>query len=157
LRSTGIRSNILTTSPSERPCPLGCDTHTIRAVNASGQAATGLTWTSSNAGIIAATSFIWLILVKAIGRGLGNVAAHEIAHQYLGRCCAMDADPQTDLAARGAFNAGVCNGSRDPSPYTGYWPQPRILLHWEQPSLVALGQCLSRGWRPNIHAQSCHQ
>jgi len=95
-------------------------------------------------------------LVQAIARGLGNVAAHEIAHQFLGKCCSMDANPQNDPAARGAFNATGCNARVDPSPYTGYWPSPRILLHWEQSALDALGQCLGRGWRPNVHASSCH-
>ena len=96
-----------------------------------------------------------LDLIQAIGRGIGHIAAHEVAHQFLGLCCAMDANPGTDPSARGTINATGCNGRTDPSPWTGYWPAPKILLHWEQPTLDALGRCLGKGWR-NSTAQSCH-
>jgi hypothetical protein len=96
-----------------------------------------------------------LDLIQAIGRGIGVSAAHETAHQFLMKCCAMDADPQTDLNARGTFNATGCDGSVDPSPWTGYWPAPVIPLHWEQPALDALGQCLNGGWR-SFYGQPCH-
>jgi len=94
-------------------------------------------------------------LIQAIGRGIGNTAAHEIAHHFLFLCCDMDADPQTDPAARGTFNATGCNASTDPSPWTDYWPTPRINMHWEPPALQALSQCLSKGWS-DFHGQSCH-
>ena len=92
--------------------------------------------------------------IRAIGRGIGNVAAHEIAHTFLGLCCTMQADPTSDVNARGTFNAEGCNGRTDPSPWTGFWPTPRIPLHWEQPALDALRQCLGGGWRN--FGQSCH-
>jgi hypothetical protein len=95
-------------------------------------------------------------LINAIGRGIGHIAAHEIAHQFLVRCCGMDADPSTDLAARGTINATGCNGKTDPSPWTGYWPSPRIDLHWEPVTLDALTQCLSGGFRA-FNGRSCHQ
>jgi len=86
-------------------------------------------------------------IIRAMGRGIGNIAAHEIAHQFLKKCCAMDANPEVDENAKGTFNATGCSGVRDPSPWTGYWPDPRILLHWQQPALEALGRCLGGGWR----------
>jgi hypothetical protein len=106
-----------------------------------------------------------LDLMQAIGRGIGFTAAHEIAHHFLFSCCTMDADPlnpsvqnpnpeQLDPDARGAFNATGCSGSLDPSPWTGYWPSPKIDLHWERPALDALGQCLSNGW--HNYQGSCH-
>lgn len=86
-------------------------------------------------------------IIRAIGRGIGNIAAHEITHHFLLRCCGMDADPTKDENAKGTFNATGCSGVRDPSPWTGYWPDPRILLHWQQPALEVLGRCLGGGWR----------
>jgi len=94
-------------------------------------------------------------VIRAIGRGLGASAAHEIAHRFLWKCCTMDSDPQSDPDARGTFNATGCDGLTDPSPWTGYWPDPKILLHWEPPALNALGQCLNGGWR-DFHHESCH-
>jgi hypothetical protein len=94
-------------------------------------------------------------LFQAIGRGIGTTAAHEIAHQFLILCCDMDANPRTDLNARGTFNATGCNGLADPSPWTGYWPSPKIDLHWEAPTLNALGQCFGKGWI-NFNGKSCH-
>jgi hypothetical protein len=93
--------------------------------------------------------------VQAIGRAIGNTAAHEIAHQFLVQCCDMDADPTEDPNARGTFNS-VGNGPfKDPSFWTGYWPNPIIYLHWEAPALTGLGQCLGRGWRP-FNGSPCH-
>jgi len=94
-------------------------------------------------------------IIRAIGRGIGNIAAHEIAHHFLVRCCAMDANPEVDENAKGTFNATGCSGVRDPSPWTGYWPDPRILLHWQQPALDALGRCLGGGWRV-FGSGACH-
>jgi uncharacterized protein affecting Mg2+/Co2+ transport len=86
-------------------------------------------------------------LIQAIGRGIGVAAAHEAAHKFLGACCGMDADPGKDPAARGTFNAGGCSGTLDPSPWTGYWPNPILYLKWEPSAESALGQCLNRGYR----------
>ena len=93
-------------------------------------------------------------LIQAIGRGIGNIATHEIAHQFLALCCTMDADPADDPNARGAYNAGSCSGITDPSPWLGFWPNPKIELHWEQPAFDALSQCLAGGWAPG---KICHQ
>ena len=86
-----------------------------------------------------------LDVIRAIGRGLGVSAAHEIAHQFVDTSL-MDENPATDPAARGTFNATGCNPSTDPSPWTGYWPVPVIFLHWEPSALTALGQALGGGW-----------
>jgi len=93
-------------------------------------------------------------LLQAIGRGIGVTSAHEIAHHFLAGCCAMDADPAQDAEARGAINATGCSGSSDPSPWTGFWPNPIIGLHWEPSTLLGLSRCLSRGWR-DFHGSSC--
>jgi hypothetical protein len=90
-------------------------------------------------------------LLFAIGRGIGVSAAHEVAHQFLINCCDMDADPETDPLARGAYNAKGCSGAIDPSPWTGFWASPEIILHWESNTAEgvdaqrALQQCLSKG------------
>jgi hypothetical protein len=97
-----------------------------------------------------------LDMIRGIGRGIGATAAHEAAHKFLYKCCTMDADPKTDPDARGAFNATGCNGRTDPSIWTGYWPNPYIKLHWEQPALNALGQCLNGGYR-RFGFDSCHE
>jgi len=95
--------------------------------------------------------------MEAIGRGIGVSAAHEIAHHFLGHCCSMDSNPvspgefnpdpnNADPGARGTYNATGCSANSDPSPWTGYWPNPKIDLHWEKPALDALG-CLGNKWR----------
>jgi hypothetical protein len=95
-------------------------------------------------------------LLQAIGRGVGVTAAHELAHHFLFNCCAMDADPEQDPLARGAYNATGCSGVLDPSPWTGFWPKPVIKLHWEPATLRGLNECLSFGWR-DFGSSSCHQ
>ncbi len=99
-------------------------------------------------------------LIQAIGRAIGNTAAHETAHQFLLSCCNMDSNPnvpsqynpdpnQADPGARGAYNAAgppYCIGTSDPSFWLGYWPSPRINLHWESGTLQGLNSCLSAGW-----------
>jgi hypothetical protein len=93
--------------------------------------------------------------IQAVGRAIGNTAAHEIAHQFLFRCCDMDANPATDNNARGTYNSGAGSAASDPSFWTGYWPNPVIYLHWETPAFTALGQCLGGGWRA-FNGLSCH-
>jgi hypothetical protein len=93
--------------------------------------------------------------IRAIGRAIGNNAAHEIAHQFLFSCCDMDADPGTDPNAKGTYNAKGSAPIDDPTFWTGYWPNPLIYLHWESPALSGLGQCLGGGWR-SFHGSSCH-
>ena len=97
-----------------------------------------------------------LRVIRALGRGLGVTAAHEIAHQFVSDTGAlggglMDANPYEDPDARGTFNAKGCSGSwppkGDPSPWLGYWPSdPPIFLHWEAPALRYLTDALGKGW-----------
>jgi hypothetical protein len=93
--------------------------------------------------------------IQAIGRAIGNTAAHEMAHQFLFKCCDMDANPEDDPNARGTYNTGAASPITDPSFWTGYWPDPVIYLHWESPALNALGHCLGGGWR-NFYGSPCH-
>jgi hypothetical protein len=93
--------------------------------------------------------------IQAIGREIGNNAAHEIAHQFLVACCDMDADPAGDPNARATFNSGAPSVFEDPSFWTGYWPNPIIYVHWEAPALTGLDQCLKGGWR-SFHGSPCH-
>jgi len=86
-------------------------------------------------------------LLQAIGRGVGNFAAHEIAHHFLGDCCHMDISPDDDPEARATYNAGRCSAAADPSPWKGFWPNPKIYLHWEAPALRPLNKCLNLGFR----------
>jgi hypothetical protein len=107
-------------------------------------------------------------LIQAIGRGIGDIAAHEIAHHFLNNCCTMDSDPNKasaqnpdttlpDPDAKGAINATGCEASSDSSPWTGYWLNPKIDLHWEPPALKGLTECLSKGWVDFGGGISCHQ
>jgi len=93
-------------------------------------------------------------LITAIGRGIGNTAAHEIAHQFLGKCCSMDALTSQDPNAAATYNNGSANGSPDPqSPdsepatYTGYGKDGKTQIHWESSTHRALTECLNAGWR----------
>jgi hypothetical protein len=96
-------------------------------------------------------------LMDAIGMGIGNTAAHEIAHQFLKHCCSMDANPSTDPNAKGTYNATGCTAAADPTPWTGYWPgPPKIYIHWEAPTLTGLTQCLANGWQ-NYGVSQCYK
>jgi hypothetical protein len=88
-------------------------------------------------------------LLLAIGRAIGNTAAHEIAHHFLEACCSMDVSVANDPNARGSYNVGQSSPVSDPSFFTGFWPDPIIPLHWEAPTFVGLNNCLnsSRGWQ----------
>lgn len=100
-------------------------------------------------------------LIQAIGRGIGNNAAHEIAHQFLLGCCSMDALSSQDSNAAGTYNSGDANGSpdpqilnSDPSPYTGYAKDGKTEIHWESTTKQALTKCLDAGWT-DYGVQSC--
>jgi len=97
-------------------------------------------------------------LFQAIGRGIGSVSAHEIAHHFLLLCCNMDANPNDDPGALATYNHGhVCSGTFDPSFWIGYYPSPRINLHWEAPEpFQSLTKCLNYGWRDSNYVKSCH-
>ena len=104
-------------------------------------------------------------LFQAIGTGIGNSAAHEVAHQFLLSCCDMDSNPlqpsnfnpissEPDLNARGTWNDGAFDGKNDPALFIGYWPDPKIPMHWENTpnpdgsvsALTGLETCLATGW-----------
>lgn len=93
-------------------------------------------------------------LIQAIGRGIGNTAAHEIAHQFLNHCCSMDAlyasgnGQIIDPNAPGTYNNGSSDGdpnpqvlNSDPAPYTGYG-KGGSPIHWESTTQAALDTCL---------------
>jgi hypothetical protein len=91
-------------------------------------------------------------MIQAIGRGIGNNAAHEIAHQFLSACCSMDVKISADPAAAGTYNNGDANGDpnqqvvdSDPAPYTGYGKDGKA-IHWEATTNKALTKCLGSGY-----------
>lgn len=52
-----------------------------------------------------------------------------------------------DPGAKGAYNATGCSGKQDPTIWLGYWPSPKIDIHWEKETLDGLNKCLSDGWK----------
>jgi hypothetical protein len=91
-------------------------------------------------------------LIQAIGRGIGNTAAHEIAHQFLLLCCSMDVLISDDSDAAGTYNNGSADGdanplviNSDPAPYTGYG-KDGTPIHWENSTKSALDKCLGSAW-----------
>ncbi len=91
-------------------------------------------------------------LIQAIGRGIGNTSAHEIAHQFLIKCCSMDVFTSDDPASAGTYNNGDADGdpnpqiiNSDPAPYTGYGKSGKPIF-WEDSTKKALGNCLGKGW-----------
>jgi hypothetical protein len=95
-----------------------------------------------------------LKLIQAIGRGIGSTAAHEIAHQFLAKCCSMDVLISDDVNAAGTYNNGDADGDpspqvvdSDPSPYTGYWKDGTTPIKWESTTKAALTKCLGSGWK----------
>ena len=100
-------------------------------------------------------------LIQAIGRGNGNTAAHEIAHQFLLKCCSMDVLTSEDSNAAATYNNGDASGdpdpqdlNSDPSPYTGYGKDGKTTIHWENTTKQALTKCLSKGWT-DFGVQTC--
>lgn len=72
-------------------------------------------------------------VLKATGEGIGNTAAHEIAHQFLSNTCGMN-DQGSDL---GAYDAGSADAGSDPSMYTGVGPNGQP-LHWSHNTAICL-------------------
>jgi len=100
-------------------------------------------------------------LIQAIGRGMGNTAAHEIAHQFLGLCCNMDVTISTDLNAAATYNQGDADGDpspnvpdSDPASYTGFGKDEKTAIHWESATQQGLARCLASGWR-DYQGESC--
>lgn len=73
-------------------------------------------------------------LMNTIGTGIGNNAAHEIAHQFLVSSYGMD-DSSTYT-----YNGQGCNGAMAPWVYSGSG------IHWESITAGALAQRLVGGW-----------
>jgi hypothetical protein len=92
-------------------------------------------------------------LINAIGRGTGNTAAHEIAHQFLALCCSMDVLTSQDPDAAATYNNVDADADpspqvpdSDPAPYTGYGKDGKTAIHWENTTKQALTKCLATGW-----------
>lgn len=92
-------------------------------------------------------------LIQAIGRGMGNTAAHEIAHQFLILCCSMDATISADPNAAATYNQGDADGDpspnvpdSDPATYTGFGKDGKTAIHWESTTQQGLTRCLANGW-----------
>ncbi|MGA8872804.1 MAG: SBBP repeat-containing protein, partial [Candidatus Acidiferrales bacterium] len=103
-------------------------------------------------------------LIQAMGRGIGNTAAHEVAHQFLGLCCSMDVFTSADPQAAATYNNGDGDGNPDPSipnsdpaPYTGYGKDGKTAIHWEDSTDKALTACLGPGWTPYLGLCTAHQ
>lgn len=91
-------------------------------------------------------------LFQAIGRGIGNTAAHEIAHQFLGRCCSMDVLTSADPQSAATYNNGDADGdpnpqvtNSDPAAYTGYGKDGKSPIHWESTSQTGPAEVLGSG------------
>jgi hypothetical protein len=67
------------------------------------------------------------------GEGIGNTAAHEIAHQFLLETCGMNDDP----SLVGVYNGGSADAGDDPSMYTGIGPNGQP-LHWSPNTAICL-------------------
>jgi hypothetical protein len=104
-------------------------------------------------------------LIQAIGRATGNISAHEIAHQFIGLCCGMDAHTSDDPAAGGTYNNGIKAGgtptffdpnhpnnpydpNSDLADYTGYGVDGKS-IHWEDSVKQKLTACFGTGYRRN--------
>jgi len=101
-------------------------------------------------------------LIQAIGRGIGNNAAHEFAHQFLSKCCGMDVLISQDPGVAGTYNNGSQYGdpdpndiNSDPAPYTGYGKNGKAIF-WQDITKQALGSCLGKGWQNYFSISSCH-
>jgi hypothetical protein len=98
-------------------------------------------------------------LIQAIGRGIGNNAAHEIAHQFLIKCCSMDVTTSQDPNSAATYNNGDADGDpspqvvdSDPAPYTGYGKDGKTPIHWESTTQNALAKCLGKGYTKYANA-----
>jgi hypothetical protein len=73
-------------------------------------------------------------LMKAIGTGIGNSAAHELAHQFLGDGFGMEDN------SKNTYNSGGCRGDLDPWTF-GFGP-----IQWENVTANALSSQFGGGW-----------
>lgn len=74
-------------------------------------------------------------LLKAIGEGIGNNAAHEIAHQLknlFSRFGKVVGNMGLDDDSVDTYNGASCDGSKDPWVYTGVGTDAdKTPIHWE--------------------------
>lgn len=73
-------------------------------------------------------------LINAIGAGIGNTAAHEIAHQFFLTASGMD-DSSTHT-----YNGIGCDGENAP------WQYGRGEIHWGSVTANAWKSTLGTGW-----------
>ena len=73
-------------------------------------------------------------LFKTIGTGIGNNAAHELAHQFLSNLRHMDDDSVN------TYNGGSCMGDSAP------WNYGLETISWEDATAKALESRLGAGW-----------
>jgi hypothetical protein len=72
-------------------------------------------------------------VLRAAGEGIGNTAAHEIAHQFLDMLCGMTDDPNRV----GVYDGGSADSGNDPSMYTGVGPNGQA-IHWSRDTAICL-------------------
>lgn len=114
-------------------------------------------------------------LIRAIANGIGNVSAHEIAHQFLVSCCDMDVDVPDPLAGTvldpvaaanslGTYNRHNCepspdptNPTSDPSPWTGLMKDRKTSIHWQDLTAHGLSNCLKPGWHAGTPGNNCNK
>jgi hypothetical protein len=86
-------------------------------------------------------------VLEAIGRGIGNNAAHEISHQLdnYGRIFA------TGKRVAGlhdtpvnTYNGGDCDGGHSPWVYTGIGPDGATPIHWGSDAAQSLENILGK-------------
>jgi hypothetical protein len=72
-------------------------------------------------------------LLGAIGEGVGNSAAHEIAHQLVGQYSGLVVNGMDlDDDSLGTYNGIDCSGTTNPAWYTGSG------IHWSQDAITSL-------------------
>jgi hypothetical protein len=81
----------------------------------------------------------FLNLLQAVGEGIGNNAAHEIAHQFLSdsSSCLMNDNP----SLVGVYNGG---SAKDPAIYTGIGSNG-VPIHWSEQTAFCLAQMILDG------------
>jgi hypothetical protein len=80
-------------------------------------------------------------LLAAIGRGVGTIAAHEIAHQLVGQFSISGKIIQgmdLDDTSTNTYNEGPCDGSNQSWNYTGVGPDHTTPIHWSDHAATSL-------------------
>jgi hypothetical protein len=89
------------------------------------------------------SSPLFATVLQSTGRGLGNTAAHELAHQVLDVLCGMNDSP----GKVGVYDGGSADAGIDPSMYTGVTldGQP---IHWSGETAKCLVNAILNNIRP---------